>query len=87
MTLEMTAPASSQAILSWDANTEANLAGYKLYVGTASGTYGAAVDVGNITTFKMIDLVKGKTYYFVVTAYDTAGNESDYSVEVSKTIY
>jgi hypothetical protein len=87
VTLVMTAPASSQAILSWDANTEANLAGYKLYVGTASGTYGAPVDVGNITTFKVIGLVKGKTYYFVVTAYDTAGNESDYSVEVSKTIY
>jgi BACON domain-containing protein len=87
VTLAMTAPQSSQAILSWDANTEANLAGYKVYVGTTSGAYGAPVDVGNTTTFKVINLVKGKTYYFVVTAYDTAGNESDYSAEASKAVY
>jgi hypothetical protein len=32
------------------------------------------------------DLPGGRTYYFVVTAYDAAGNESGYSPEVAKTL-
>jgi fibronectin type III domain protein len=64
----VTAPESSGAVLNWDPNTESNMAGYKVYVGTASGVYGPAVNVGNVTTFKVINLSKGKTYYFAITA-------------------
>jgi hypothetical protein len=31
-------------------------------------------------------IVRGQTYYFAVTAYDAAGNESAFSDEVSKLI-
>ena len=86
VTLIVTAPESSGAVLNWDPNTESNMAGYKVYVGTASGVYGPAVNVGNVTTFKVINLSKGKTYYFAITAYDTSGNESAYSNEATKTI-
>lgn len=70
--------------VSWNANTESDLAGYKIYYGTVSGTYGDPIDVGNVTE----DLITitpetGTTYYFVVTAYDTSGNESDYSEEAT----
>jgi len=87
VTLALTAPESYLAVVSWDPNTESDLAGYKVYVGTASRVYGVPVDVGTTTSFKVINLLKGQTYYFAITAYDTEGNESAYSNEVSKTIY
>lgn len=72
------------ASLSWDANTESDLSGYKIYFGMASGSYGNPVDVGNTTSHTFSDLADG-TYYFTVTALDTSGNESLFSNEVSKT--
>jgi hypothetical protein len=38
--------------------------------------------VGNACEFTISDLEDDLVYYFVVTAYDTEGNESDYSNEV-----
>lgn len=77
--------AAGKAVLDWDANTEPDLAGYKVYFGTASKTYGAPIDVGKVTT-KTIEPLADGTYFFAVTAYDTSGNESLFSDEVSKTI-
>lgn len=71
--------------LSWDSNTESDLAGYKVYYGSSSGNYGIPIDIGNRTTYTLTGLDLG-TYYFSVTAYDTSGNESGFSNEVSKTI-
>jgi len=69
--------------ISWDPNTEADLAGYRVYYGTESRNYQVNVDVG-LDTFKVIEnLQTGIRYYFAVTAYDTANNESDFSEEVS----
>src|SRR5438128_7587709 len=39
--------------LAWDPVTAANLSGYKIYYGTASGTYTQSVSVGNVTTFAL----------------------------------
>ena len=75
--------ASAQVILGWDPNTEADLAGYKVYVGTASGVYTTTIDVGKVTTYTVTGLQPGNTYYFVVTAYNLSGFESGYSNEVS----
>jgi hypothetical protein len=69
-------------IVSWDANSEMDLAGYKLYYGEVSGVYTSTIDVGNVTEFEVSGLEVGETYYFVVTAYDLVGNESDPSDEV-----
>ena len=70
--------------LAWDANTEPDLAGYRVYYGTASREYGIdnSIDVGNTTTYRVDSLLEGVTYYIAVTAYDTYGNESDFSDEV-----
>ena len=71
--------------LAWDSNTEADLAGYKVYYGTAPGVYGTPIDVGmatqssGTTYYTLPGLTKGQTYYIVVTAYDTSSNESGYS--------
>jgi hypothetical protein len=85
VTLAITAPASGTAKLEWDPNTETDLAGYKVYAGTSSSAYGAPVDVGKVTTFQIINLQPGTTYYFAVTAYNSA-SESGYSNEVNKSI-
>lgn len=69
--------------LAWDPNQEPDLAGYKLYYGTSSGSYQQSVDVGNLTQYSLSGLQNGVTYYFAVTAYDTEGYESGYSNEVS----
>jgi hypothetical protein len=80
------------AKLTWDAPTKnvdetdlIDLAGYKVYYGTLSGNYSSSIDVGNVMTYEIDSLSPG-TYYFAVTAYDTSGNESDYSNEMSKII-
>ena len=60
-----------------------DLAGYKVYYGTASGVYGTPTDAGNVTTYSLTGLTKGTTYYVAVTAYDTSNNESVKSTEGS----
>lgn len=89
VSLMLNAPASSSATLTWGANKEKDLAGYKVYRATASGAYGAPIATvpGSVTTYQATGLEFGKTYFFVVTAYDIAGNESGYSNEVSKSIF
>jgi hypothetical protein len=78
------------AILAWDAVTVANLSGYRVYYGTAPGTYiqafGQGLAVGNVTTYTLTGLNSGTRYYFAVTAVDTANNESTYSNEAFKDI-
>ena len=74
---------AAQIKLAWDANTEADLEGYNVYCGTASGQYGNPIDVKNVTTYTITDLTEGQRYYLVVTAYNTSKNESSYSNEVN----
>lgn len=79
--------------LRWDApvtNTDAtpltDLAGFKVYYGTATGVYDTNIDVGNRLCYVLGGLTAGVTYYFAATAYDVEANESGYSNEVSKLI-
>lgn len=74
---------ASYLTLAWDPNTEPDLAGYRVYYGTAPREYVDSIDVGNITTYQLDYLLDGVTYFIAVTAYDTSGNESDFSHEVS----
>jgi len=74
------------ATVSWDANTESDLAGYKIYYGQNSGSYDDVVDVGNDISWVVDNLIVSATYFFVATAYDSSGNESAFSNEVSTTI-
>jgi hypothetical protein len=82
------APLSAAGALnaSWNANTEPDLAGYKIYYGLSSGNYTFSINVGKVTQYTVSQLTEGLVYYFAVTAYDTAGNESAYSPEVSAQI-
>ncbi len=70
--------------------TSTQVAGYRVYYGTASRSYqqvpGAGMSAGNTTTYSASGLQKGVTYYFSVTATDAQGNESPYSNEAAKLI-
>lgn len=84
--------ANGNALLCWDApetNTDGSaltdLAGYKIYYGTTSGTYTINRDIGKVVGWLVTDLPE-ITYYFAVTAYDIYNSESAYSNEVSKLI-
>ncbi len=74
---------AGELTVSWDANAESDLKGYKLYYGTSTGNYNTVVDVGNVINYNLTGLSEGETYFFAVTAYDTAYNESGFSDEVS----
>ena len=67
-------------IISWQPNTEQDLAGYRVYIGLVSGSYDQMFS-SNTTEFDITFLGSG-VFYIVVTAYDKAGNESGYSNEI-----
>ena len=79
-----TTTTTGSAGLSWTANTETDLAGYKVYIGTQSGLYNTPITLGTVAAYTAMNLASGKTYYFCISAFDSAGNDSPCSAEVSK---
>lgn len=65
-----------------------DVAGYKIYQTTASGVYGAPIATVSmdVTSYTVTGLESGATYFFVVTAYNSAGTESAFSNEANKII-
>lgn len=78
---------AASLLLSWNANTEDDLAGYKVYYGTAEDKLTSVVDVKNVTSYSFIvSPTTTTTYYAALTAYDTSGNESVKSEIISVTV-
>lgn len=71
------------ALATWDANTELDLKGYRIYYGTSPHNYTKNWHIGNKTSVVVDSLEVGKTYYLALTAYDLSGNESGFSDEVT----
>ena len=83
-------PGTGSVNLSWQAPTTnedltplTDLAGYRVYYGETSGAYTEVVTIGNYTSASIGSLPVGRALYFVVSAFDTSGNESSPSGEVS----
>lgn len=74
---------AEEALLTWDPSPDADIIGYKLYYGTASGQYPESIDVGDTTSYTISVTTPG-THYFAVTAYKLGPHESGFSNEVSK---
>ena len=65
--------------LTWDASVSADIAGYKVYVGTQSDALNQIIEVGNVTQFDHLVSAKGG-YYFAVSAVNASAIESELSV-------
>ena len=76
--------------ISWDASPTPEVTGYKIHYqaepyvlnqwdGTGATQGNSPVDVGDVLTYQLTNLTDGVVYYFAVTAYDAAANESTYS--------
>lgn len=86
-----TGGSGATATLSWDPVAgDPTFAGYRIYYGTVPRGYlqalGRGLDVGNVTTYTLTGLSGATTYYFAVTAYDWALNESELSNEAVKVL-
>lgn len=81
---------AGSASLAWSAPGDNRVTGFRVYVGSSSGTYlqqkGSGLNAGGGTSFTVTGLDAGKRYYFAVTSYDGAGNESSFSSEATKTV-
>jgi hypothetical protein len=75
---------AAEVKLGWDAHIDIRLKGYKIHYGNAIGVYTTHIDVKNVTTYTVTDLIEGETYYFAATVYGSIPEiESDYSDELS----
>lgn len=83
--VQLSVHASVSITLSWTPSAATNVAGYKIYAGTASHHYTATNVVGLATSGTIAALVPGITYYFAATTYDSAGHQSAFSTETSYT--
>ncbi len=81
-------PASAEQVqLTWDPNSESDLAGYVVLTGTSSRVYTQSLEVGpGSPTATVAGLAAGATYYFAVRAFNSAGLQSGWSNEVVVTM-
>jgi len=82
---------AAEATLAWNPNTESDVEGYGVYFsqddpGPPYSLFGyvalSELSDSDNPTFTVTGLETGARYYFAVTAYDTAGNESEFSGSV-----
>src|SRR5438093_1047847 len=70
--------------LKWDPVVAPNIAGYRIYYGTAPGSYSRSINVGNTTSGVLVGLSDCTRYYIAVKSYSPSGTESlAYSNELS----
>ena len=82
VTLNWTAPTQNT-----DGSVLTNLAGFKIYYGTSPDNYPNQITINNpgITAY-LVDNLSQNTWYFVSTAFDSSGMESDFSNVAIRTI-
>lgn len=80
----------SQAVslsIAWNPNSEADLAGYKLYYdNNLNGDYQNVVNVGMVSEYEITNLPCGTTYRIAMSAYDVNHNESELSTAINISI-
>lgn len=64
-----------------DGSPLVDLAGSRVYVGTASGSYDRVIEAGNQTSITVSNLHRATTYYIAVTGYNSWGAEGILSPE------
>ena len=82
--------AVSNVTFVWEPRPEADLAGYRIYQSASSGDYAFGSDYATATILAGTETVtlqvEDGTWYWVLTAFDTSGNEGQPSAEVIVTL-
>ncbi len=80
-------PSDGGVWLNWDDNGDLDLDGYTVYRATTSGGPYSPVGGGlvDVSQYQDTGLTNGTTYYYVITASDFTGNESDPSAQAEAT--
>jgi hypothetical protein len=81
-------PGDQKVTLTWSQNPESDLSHYQIYRSRLHGFVPAITDTLAMVLYpdnSYIDteVINGQTYYYRISAVNVAGNESDYSEEVS----
>ena len=83
---------SADLRIAWDANSEPDLVGYRVFCGESSGDYTVSHEITSSdpnepppTTCEFTGLEEGRRYYFAAIALSDGG-QSDYSQEISYTV-
>ena len=80
------ASAVRSVTLQWELSPSPGVAGYYIYYGTESGVYPQRLTLDDVGMATIPGLEEGVTYYFVVTAFNESGDESEPSNEVPYTV-
>ena len=71
-----------------DGSVLTDLAGYKIYYGNEPGNYPMSLQIDNPGIARyVVENLAPNTYYFVLTAINSKGMESEYSNEASKQVF
>jgi hypothetical protein len=73
---------SFSVTLAWDPSPDPTVVGYNLFYGNYNGIYSQSINAGGATSATVTNIFPGITYFFVVTAYNSAGVQSDPSNQV-----
>lgn len=86
-----TSVSNYQVILTWEPSSKGTypIEGYAIYRGTTPGNESSTpiTTVGLTTTYTDINIIFGNSYYYYLKAFDTQGNYSEPSNEVSVTVH
>jgi hypothetical protein len=73
---------ANSASLVWEPDSEADLAGYRVYRSEGNGPWQKLADVSAVPSYSDTTVEHGKTYHYAVSAFDKTGNESERSAPV-----
>ncbi len=88
-------PYNTTRLLAWAGNTEADMDHYRIWWGTVTRTYDNFIDTTGLSGLvgstgrpaqRIAGLLDNTTYFFAVTAWDQAGNQSTFSAEVTRLV-
>lgn len=77
-----TQPNSITVKITWNANTEPDLAGYRIYWGTSSMSPQFVRDIAQTSTNATLELESPDEWFISLTAYNIFGFQSDPSNEI-----
>ncbi len=86
----VSAQVTHSVALSWIASTTSTVTGYNVYRSTVSGTGYAKINSSPLSalvvSYTDTTVLNGTTYFYVATAIDSSGGESNFSIEAAAVI-